>query len=84
MTLAQTVQTADWPRDERRLYATLAADPQRVFTKENLLAEVYPGDSSASVRRLDALAARVRQRVMDTTGERAIANIWGVGYRYAA
>ena len=83
MTLSQTAHSADWPRDERRLFRALAADPGRVVTKQELLGILFPDDRAATTRRVDELADRLRARIAADTGQRAVANIWGVGYRLA-
>lgn len=62
---------------ERRLLATLASDPTRVFTKADLHAAVFPAHQFADSRKLDATAARLRIKL----GVPLVINVWGVGYR---
>ena len=64
---------------EFELLRALAREPQRVFTKQELLAEVWGYESLARTRTLDSHASRLRRK-LDPEG-RFIVNCWGVGYR---
>ena len=65
---------------EFALLRTLASDPTRVFTKEELLRTVWGYRSMGSTRTLDSHACRLRQKLA-RDGDRYILNVWGVGYR---
>jgi hypothetical protein len=65
----------DLTRQERRLYIALARDPHKVLPKEALLTLL----GLADVRQLDSVALRLRRKL----GNRAVTNVWGVGYRLA-
>jgi DNA-binding response OmpR family regulator len=65
------------PPKEFELLQTLIADPTRVFTREELLRNVW-GYRTPS-RTLDSHASRLRQK-LSTDGEQLIINVWGVGY----
>jgi DNA-binding response OmpR family regulator len=65
---------------EYELLMALIADPERVFTREELLRSVWGLGSYARTRTLDSHAARLRARLR-IGGERFIHNVWGVGYR---
>ena len=59
----------------------LATDPARVFTKDELLGDLWPGAQLArSTRTLDSHACRVRRKLR-AQGDRYLENLWGVGYR---
>jgi DNA-binding response OmpR family regulator len=61
----------------------LAADPQRCFTKHELLRDVWGFRAPARSRTVDAHACRLR-RCLEAAGARGyIANVRGVGYRLA-
>jgi DNA-binding response OmpR family regulator len=62
---------------EYQLLVTLAAEPTRVFTREELLRNVW-GYHSPS-RTVDSHACRLRQKLA-AHGERLVTNVWGVGY----
>jgi DNA-binding response OmpR family regulator len=66
---------------EFALLATLAGDPGRVFTKEELMRDVW-GYEAVRSRTLDSHAVRVRRKLAEH-GARAVVNVWGVGYRFS-
>jgi DNA-binding response OmpR family regulator len=67
-------------KKEFGLLRALAAEPTRVFTREELLRGVWGFQSLGATRTLDAHAARLRKKLAVSEG-RFIVNVWGVGYR---
>jgi DNA-binding response OmpR family regulator len=65
---------------EFTLLRTLAAEPTRVFTKEELLRDVWGFRSMGRTRTLDTHASRLRRK-LDPETTRFVKNCWGVGYR---
>jgi DNA-binding response OmpR family regulator len=65
---------------EFALLRALAADPRRVFTKEELLRDVWGYRSLGRTRTLDSHASRLRRK-LDPEHSRFVHNCWGVGYR---
>jgi len=65
---------------EFALLRTLATEPTRVFTKEELLRNVWGFRALGSTRTLDSHACRLRQK-LGRAGDRFVLNVWGVGYR---
>ena len=65
---------------EFQLLCALASEPTRVFTKEELLRDVWGYQLMGSTRTLDSHASRLRRKLGDS-GRRWIVNVWGVGYR---
>ena len=65
---------------EFALVRTLASDPTRVFTKDELLRTVWGFRTLGSTRTLDSHACRLRHKLC-RGGERFVVNVWGVGYR---
>jgi DNA-binding response OmpR family regulator len=65
---------------EFALLRTLACEPTRVFTKEELLRTIWGYRSIGSTRTLDSHACRLRAK-LGTHGDRYVVNVWGVGYR---
>jgi DNA-binding response OmpR family regulator len=65
---------------EFALLRTLASDPSRVFTKEELLRTIWGYRSIGSTRTLDSHACRLRHK-LGAHGDRYVINVWGVGYR---
>ena len=66
---------------EFALLATLAGEPERVFTKKELLQLVWDFRSPGRTRTLDSHASRLRQKLARHSDDAWIANVWGVGYR---
>jgi len=63
------------------LVAKLASEPFRVFTKEELLREVWGYRALGRTRTLESHASRVRKKLCVSPEDRFIVNVWGVGYR---
>jgi DNA-binding response OmpR family regulator len=66
---------------EFELLAKLASQPTRVFTKEQLLRDVWGFRSLGRTRTLDSHASRLRRKLGESGGGPFVVNIWGVGYR---
>jgi DNA-binding response OmpR family regulator len=66
---------------EFELLCKLASDPTRVFTKEQLLREVWGFRSSARTRTVDSHASRLRRKLGAAGIGECVINIWGVGYK---
>jgi DNA-binding response OmpR family regulator len=66
---------------EFQLLATLAAEPERVFTKKELLETVWGFRSQGRTRTLDSHASRLRQKLAAYSEQTWVVNVWGVGYR---
>ena len=71
----------DLPAKEYELLLKLASEPSRVFTKEELLREVWGFRSIGKTRTLDSHASRLRRKLARGGGEPFVVNVWGVGYR---
>jgi DNA-binding response OmpR family regulator len=67
-------------KKEFALLRALAADPTRVFTKEELLDSVWAYQGNSKTRTLDSHASRLRRK-LDPRHGRFIVNCWGIGYR---
>jgi DNA-binding response OmpR family regulator len=66
---------------EFELVAKLATDPTRVFTKEELLREVWGFVALGRTRTLDSHASRLRRKLALAGADDCVLNVWGVGYR---
>jgi DNA-binding response OmpR family regulator len=69
------------PAREYELLVKLAEQPTRVWTKDELLREVWGFRSLGRTRTLDSHASRVRRRIAALTDTPYVINEWGVGYR---
>jgi DNA-binding response OmpR family regulator len=66
---------------EYELLLKLMMDPTRVFTKEQLLREVWGFRSLGRTRTLDSHASRLRRKLAAAGAGGVVVNVWGVGYR---
>src|SRR5205085_5745010 len=65
---------------EFALLRTLASEPRRVFTKEELLRDVWGFRSMGRTRTLDSHASRLRRKLARPGARPFVINSWGVGY----
>jgi DNA-binding response OmpR family regulator len=69
---------------EYELLLRLAREPERVFTKAELLRDVWGYRVPARTRTLDSHASRLRRKLREAgSPEELVENVWGVGYRLA-
>jgi DNA-binding response OmpR family regulator len=71
------------PAKEYELLRTLAREPSRVFTREELLRDVWGHAPCIRTRTVDSHASRLRRHLSDAGADALVRNIWGVGYRLA-
>jgi DNA-binding response OmpR family regulator len=67
-------------KKEFSLLRVLAGDPHRVFSKRELLGQVWGQRAPTKTRTLDSHASRLRRK-LDPERARFVINCWGVGYR---
>ena len=65
---------------EFALALLLATEPTRVFTRAELLADVWGFASPGATRTLDSHASRLRRK-LSVGRRRFVVNVWGIGYR---
>ncbi len=70
---------------EYSLLHALMAHPGRVFTRDELLARLYPGKSAVVIDRVvDVHIGKLRQKIeTDASAPRRVLTVRGVGYRFA-
>ena len=62
----------------------LMGRPGRVFTREQLLEQVWGEDRVVDVRSIDSLVSRLRKKIeRDPASPRYLQTVWGAGYRLA-
>jgi len=67
---------------EYELLVKLATEPERVFTKEELLRDVWGFRSIGRTRTIDSHASRLRRKLNAADGgDDYVVNVWGVGYK---
>jgi DNA-binding response OmpR family regulator len=74
----------DFTAQEFKLLYLLATHPGIVFSREALLARVWPDHTYVTPRSVDTLVKRLRRRVEDAAAEpKLILTVWGSGYKFA-
>ncbi len=67
---------------EYELAEKLASDPGRVFTRAELMRDVWGiRGTNVHTRTLDSHASRLRRKLEGAGAERVVINVWGVGFR---
>jgi two-component system response regulator BaeR len=70
------------PRNECRMLAVLMSQPERVFSREQLLLKMYPDPGEVADRAVDQAAARLRRRLQPRlAGINPIVAEYGIGYK---
>jgi len=67
---------------EYELLLLLASQPQRTFTRQELLDRVWGFDYVGGVRAVDDLVKRLRKKMRESGSNRNVKTIWGYGYRF--
>ena len=71
----------DMPPKELELLYCLAASPNRVFTREQLLDQIWGYEYVGDTRTVDVHIKRIREKIHDHEGWK-ISTIWGIGYKF--
>ena len=71
----------DTPPKEMELLFHLASSPNRVFTREQLLDQIWGYEYAGDTRTVDVHIKRLREKIKDNDNWR-IATIWGIGYKF--
>jgi DNA-binding response OmpR family regulator len=66
---------------EFALLVKLASDPDRVFTREQLLRDVWGFRTYVPTRTLESHASRIRRKLAAAGLPGWVVNVWGVGYK---
>ena len=72
----------DTPPKELELLYHLAATPNRVYTRNQLLDEVWGFDYFGDSRTVDVHVKRLREKVENVSDQWALKTVWGVGYKF--
>ena len=70
------------PPKEIELLHFLASSPNRVFTRAQLLDDVWGFDYFGDTRTVDVHVKRLREKLQDTSDKWEIKTVWGVGYKF--
>jgi len=72
----------DTPPKELELLYHLAASPNRVFTRNQLLDEVWGFDYFGDSRTVDVHVKRLREKLEGVSEQWSVKTVWGVGYKF--
>ena len=72
----------DTPPKELELLYHLAASPNRVFTRNQLLDEVWGFDYFGDSRTVDVHIKRLREKLEGVSNQWSLKTVWGVGYKF--
>ncbi|NLF34665.1 MAG: response regulator transcription factor [Clostridiales bacterium] len=72
----------DTPPKELELLFHLAAAPNRVFTRNQLLDEVWGFDYFGDSRTVDVHVKRLREKLEGVSDRWSLKTVWGVGYKF--
>ena len=75
-------QNIDCPPKELELLYFLAANPNKVFTREQLLEQVWGYDFYGDSRTVDVHIKRLREKLTIEDANWSIKTVWGVGYKF--
>lgn len=70
------------PPKELELLYFLASNPNRVFTREQLLEEVWGFDYFGDSRTVDVHIKRLREKLEGVESNWQLKTVWGVGYKF--
>ncbi|WP_300714062.1 response regulator transcription factor [uncultured Acetatifactor sp.] len=74
-------RTIDMPPKELELLYFLASSPNHVFTREQLLDQIWGYEYVGDTRTVDVHIKRLREKIKDHANWK-ITTIWGVGYKF--
>ena len=74
-------QQTDMPPKELELLYFLASSPNQVFTREQLLDNIWGYEYVGDTRTVDVHVKRLREKIKDKPTWR-IATVWGIGYKF--
>lgn len=72
----------DTPPKELELIYHLASNPNRVFTRDQLLDEVWGFDYYGDSRTVDVHVKRLREKLEGVSDKWDLKTVWGVGYKF--
>ncbi|MBQ2237614.1 MAG: response regulator transcription factor [Clostridia bacterium] len=72
----------DTPPKELELIYHLASNPNRVYTRDQLLDEVWGFDYYGDSRTVDVHVKRLREKLENVSERWSLKTVWGVGYKF--
>ena len=75
-------KTVDTPPKEMELIYHLASNPNRVYTRDQLLDEVWGFEYYGDSRTVDVHVKRLREKLDGVSDRWTLKTVWGVGYKF--
>lgn len=75
-------ESIDTPPKELELIYHFASNPNRVYTRDQLLDEVWGFDYYGDSRTVDVHVKRLREKLEGVSTEWSLKTVWGVGYKF--
>jgi DNA-binding response OmpR family regulator len=75
-------KSIDTPPKELELIFHLACNPNRVFTRDQLLDEVWDFEYFGDSRTVDVHVKRLREKLEGVSEKWSLKTVWGVGYKF--
>ncbi|MBQ6838063.1 MAG: response regulator transcription factor [Clostridia bacterium] len=75
-------KTIDTPPKELELIFHLASNPNRVYTRDQLLDEVWGFEYYGDSRTVDVHVKRLREKLEGVSDKWELKTVWGVGYKF--
>ncbi|HIW53536.1 MAG TPA: response regulator transcription factor [Candidatus Ruthenibacterium merdigallinarum] len=75
-------KVVDAPPKELELLYYLASHPNRVFTRDQLLDEVWGFEYYGDSRTIDVHVKRLREKLDGASSQWGLKTVWGVGYKF--
>ena len=70
------------PPKELQLLYCLASNPNRVFSREQLLEHVWDFAFLGDSRTVDVHIKRLREKLKDVSPKWSLSTVWGIGYKF--
>ena len=74
-------QNVEMPPKELELLYFLASSPNQVFTREQLLDQIWGYEYIGDTRTVDVHIKRLREKIKDHSGWK-LSTVWGIGYKF--
>ena len=75
-------KVVDTPPKELELLYHLASNPNRVYTRDQLLDEVWGFEYYGDSRTVDVHIKRLREKLEGVSDQWTLKTVWGVGYKF--
>ena len=72
----------EMPPKELELLYFLASNPNKVFTRDQLLSSVWDYDYFGDSRTVDVHIKRIREKIENKSTKWSLKTVWGVGYKF--